>query len=125
MTARQFTLEPGGELYWLPSDARVETLVGTRYGSAQVTALTAGMSLLIPRGGTRDELYARLLHAAYQRRGRACRYDPAAPFSGRHVDPSRAVRHMGRRGERSAAQGQQRTDWPDVPELGDRRSDSS
>ncbi len=66
VTARQFTLQPGGELYWLPSDARVETLIGARYGSAQVTALTAGMSLLIPRGETRDELYARLLRAAYQ-----------------------------------------------------------
>lgn len=66
VTARQFALQPGGELYWLPSDARVETLIGARYGSAQVTALTAGMSLLIPRGETRGELYARLLRAAYE-----------------------------------------------------------
>jgi hypothetical protein len=64
--ARPFTLEPGDSLYWLPSAARVETLFGTRYSSVQVTSLTAGMSLLIPRGETRDELYARLLQAAYR-----------------------------------------------------------
>jgi hypothetical protein len=66
VTARLITLEPDGALYWLPSDAKVETLVGTRYGSVEVTALTAGMSLLIARGGTREELYARLLHAAHR-----------------------------------------------------------
>jgi hypothetical protein len=66
VTARLVTLEPDGALYWLPSNARVETLVGTRYGSVQVNALTAGESLLIARGGAREELYARLLHAAHR-----------------------------------------------------------
>ena len=66
VTARLVTLEPDGALYWLPSNARVETLVGIRYGSVQVTALTVGMSLLISRGGTREELYARLLHASHR-----------------------------------------------------------
>lgn len=105
VTARQFTLQPGGELYWLPSDARVETLVGTRYGSAQVTALTVGMSLLIPRGGTRDELYARLLHAAYQdadvlavttllHRFRAAMWTLHAQ-SGTWEDVARNLRHKG------------------------------
>jgi hypothetical protein len=65
VTARLVTLEPDGALYWLPSDARVETLVGTRYSSVQVTALTAGMSLLIACGEAREELYARLLRAAH------------------------------------------------------------
>ena len=66
VTACSFTLEPGDSIYWLPSGARVETLVGAHYSSVQVTALTAGMSLLIPRGETRNELYERLLKAAYR-----------------------------------------------------------
>lgn len=64
--ARPFTLEPGDQVYWLPSEATAEVLVGSRYSSTQVTALTAGMTLLIPRGETRDELYGRLVQAAHQ-----------------------------------------------------------
>jgi hypothetical protein len=66
VSGRPFTLEPGGDLYWLPSDTRAEALVGTRYGSVQVKDLKVGMLLLIPRSGSRDELYARLLHATHQ-----------------------------------------------------------
>jgi hypothetical protein len=105
VSARPFTLQPSGELYWLPSDARVETLVGTRYGSVQVTALRVGMSLLIPRSGTRDELYARLLRAAHQdadvlavttllRRFRAAMWTLYAQ-SGTWEDVARELRHKG------------------------------
>lgn len=66
VAARPVTLEPGDNLYWLPSSASVETLVGAHYSSVQVSALTAGMSLLIPRGEARDELYERLLQAAHR-----------------------------------------------------------
>ena len=66
VTARPITLEPGDLQYWLPADARVEVLLGTHYSSTPVSALTAGQSLLIPRGETRDELYTRLLQAAHR-----------------------------------------------------------
>lgn len=66
VAARPVTLEPGDSRYWLPPSASVETLVGAHYSSVQVSALTAGMSLLIPRGEARDELYERLLQAAHR-----------------------------------------------------------
>lgn len=64
--ARQVTLEPGNTQYWLPVDATAEVLVGSRYSSIPVSALTAGTTLLIPRGETRQELYERLLEAAHR-----------------------------------------------------------
>lgn len=105
VAARPVTLEPGDSLYWVPSDARVETLVGTHYSSVQVTALTAGMSLLIPRGETREELYARLLQAAYRdadvlavtillRRFRAAVWTLHAQC-GTWEDVARGLRHRG------------------------------
>jgi hypothetical protein len=105
VAARPVTLEPGDSLLWLPSDARVETLVGTRYSSVQVTALAAGMSLLIPRGETRDELYARLLQAVHRdadvlavtillRRFRAAVWTLHAQC-GTWEDVARGLRHRG------------------------------
>ncbi len=105
VAARPITLEPGDSLYWLPSNARVETLVGTSYSSVRVTELTAEMSLLIPRGETRDELYARLLQAAYRdadvlavtillRRFRAAVWTLHAQC-GTWEDVARSLRHRG------------------------------
>lgn len=64
--ARPITLEPGGQVYWLPLDASAEVLVGARYCSTPVNALTTGMRLLIPRGETREDLYGRLVQAAHR-----------------------------------------------------------
>lgn len=64
--ARLVMLEPGGSRYWLPADATAEVLVGTRYSATPTAALTAGMTLVIPRGETRDRLYDRLLQAAHR-----------------------------------------------------------
>lgn len=64
--ARALTLEPGDCQYWLPADATAEVLVGDRYSTTPVAALTEGMILLIPRGETREELYGRLLQAAHR-----------------------------------------------------------
>ncbi|WP_299450970.1 hypothetical protein [uncultured Serinicoccus sp.] len=64
--ARPLTLEPGDTQYWLPADGTAEVLVGSRYSSAPVSGLTAGTTLLIPRGETREELYGRLLQAAHR-----------------------------------------------------------
>lgn len=64
--ARPITFEPGDTVYWLPSDGRVEVLAGTKYSAMPVASLTPGLALLIPRGETRDELYARLLEAAHR-----------------------------------------------------------
>ncbi len=63
--ARPVTLEPGNTQYWLPADGTAEVLVGNRYSSTPVSALTPGTTLLIPRGETRHELYERLLEAAH------------------------------------------------------------
>ena len=60
------TLTPGDTVYWLPTDARAEVLAGTRYTSVPPTELTSGMTLLIPRGETREQLYQRLQAAAYR-----------------------------------------------------------
>lgn len=64
--ARPITLEPGDRVYWLPCDAQVEVLAGTRYSTIPVAGLTAGVSLVLPRGESRDALYTRLLLAAHQ-----------------------------------------------------------
>lgn len=64
--ARLLTLEPGDTKYWLPADGTAEILVGSRYGTMPVSGLTAGTTLLIPRGESRDELYGRLLQAAHR-----------------------------------------------------------
>jgi hypothetical protein len=66
VSAHPIILEPGDTQFWLPSDAHAEVLVGARYSSTPVRELTAGQSLLIPRGETRDELYTRLLQAAHR-----------------------------------------------------------
>lgn len=64
--ARPVILEPGNTQYWLPADGTAEVLVGNRYSSTPVSALTPGATLLIPRGETRHELYGRLLEAAHR-----------------------------------------------------------
>lgn len=64
--ARPVILEPGDTQYWLPAETTAEVLVGTRYSTAPASALTAGMTLVIPRGETRDQLYDRLLQAAHR-----------------------------------------------------------
>lgn len=64
--ARPITLEPGDTVYWLSSDGHVEVLAGTKYSSMSVADLTPGISLLLPRGETRDELYTRLLQATHR-----------------------------------------------------------
>lgn len=64
--ARPVILEPGDVQYWLPTEATAEVLVGNRYSTAPAAALTAGMTLVIPRGETRDQLYDRLLQAAHR-----------------------------------------------------------
>ncbi|MBB4854037.1 hypothetical protein HNP40_001417 [Mycobacteroides chelonae] len=64
--ARPIRLEPGDSEYWLPTDSTAEVLVGDRYSSTPVSSLAPGMTLLIPRGETRDALYSRLLQAAHQ-----------------------------------------------------------
>lgn len=63
--ARLVILEPGDAQYWLPAEATAEVLVGTRYSATPTAALTTGMTLVIPRGETRDQLYDRLLQAAH------------------------------------------------------------
>lgn len=65
-SARPITLEPDGALYWLPGTASAEVLIGNRYSSTPVSALSPGMTLIIPRGESRDDLYKRLLRAAHQ-----------------------------------------------------------
>lgn len=64
--ARCLVLAPGDAQYWLPLDGSAEILIGNRYSSAPVSALTAGTTLLIPRGESRDQLYSRLLQAAHR-----------------------------------------------------------
>lgn len=64
--ARPVTLEPGDRIYWLPCDAQVEVLSGTRYCAMPVASLTPGLSLVLPRGESRDALYSRLLLTAHQ-----------------------------------------------------------
>ncbi len=63
--ARPVTLDPDNTQYWLAADGTAEILVGNRYSSTPVSALSAGTTLLIPRGETREELYGRLLEAAH------------------------------------------------------------
>lgn len=64
--ARPILLEPGDRVYWLPSEAQVEVLSGTKYCAMPVASLTAGLSLVLPRAESRDTLYRRLLLAAHQ-----------------------------------------------------------
>lgn len=64
--ARPVTLEPDGALYWLPADARPEVLVGKKYTAVGISDLVSGMSLLIPRGDHRDQLYQRIQQAVYR-----------------------------------------------------------
>jgi hypothetical protein len=65
VTALPVTLSPDDAMYWLPIDARAEVLAGSRYTRVAASELTPGMTLLIPRGETREELYQRLQKAAY------------------------------------------------------------
>lgn len=64
--ARPVVLEPGDRLIWLPCEGEVEVLSGARYCAMPVADLTAGLSLVMPRGESRDALYRRLLLAAHK-----------------------------------------------------------
>jgi hypothetical protein len=115
--ARGITLEPDGAIYWLPWDTRVEVLAGRRYCTVAVSAVTAGVALLIPRGEGRDELYQRLLRAAYQeadvmaaqrvlRRFRLAMHELHDRF-GSWEDVARQLRHSGS----SVEHGSTCSDW--------------
>ena len=64
--ARPVVLEPGDRVIWLPYDGQAEVLSGARYSSMPVADLTPGLSLVLPRGESRDALYRRLLLAAHE-----------------------------------------------------------
>lgn len=64
--ARPVTLEPGNFVYWVPADGRTEVVAGDRYATVAASDLSSGMSILIPRGETRDDLYQRLQQAAHR-----------------------------------------------------------
>jgi len=103
--ARPITLEPGDRVYWLPCEAQVEVLTGSRYCTMPVASLTAGLSLVLPRGESRDALYGRLLLAAHRdvdvmavelllrqfRRGMSELHDREGSWD----DVARALRHRG------------------------------
>lgn len=106
--ARPLTLDPGDCQYWLAADATAEVLVGDRYSATPVSALTAGMILLIPRGETREELYGRLLQAANRdadvtavtmvlQRFRKATWELYDLFGGSWEAAARALRGMGSR----------------------------
>jgi hypothetical protein len=64
--ARALTLEPDGATYWVPAEAQIEVLTGSKYSSVLIADVTAGTRVLLPRGESRDELYQRLLQAAHR-----------------------------------------------------------
>ncbi|GAB3244398.1 DISARM anti-phage system protein DrmE domain-containing protein [Kineosporia babensis] len=63
--ARKLILEPDARRYYLPLDAKVEVLSGGDYAVVPLSDLTAGMAVLLSRGESRGNLFARLKLAAY------------------------------------------------------------
>ena len=64
VTAIAISLEPDGARYWTRPDAQIEALVATRVVYIRVEDLNPGATVIVPRGGGREELFARLVVAA-------------------------------------------------------------
>lgn len=64
VSATAINLEPDGARYWVRPDGQVETLVASRVVYTRVQDLRPGATIVVPRGGGREELFARLVVAA-------------------------------------------------------------
>lgn len=64
VSAIAINLEPDGARYWVRPDGQVETLVASRVVYTRTQDLRPGATIVVPRGGGREELFARLVVAA-------------------------------------------------------------
>ena len=59
-------LEPDGSRWLIRHDAQVETLVASKVVYLPVDSIAAGMTVVVPRGEGREELFTRLVTATHQ-----------------------------------------------------------
>lgn len=67
VSAIAINLEPDGARYWVRPGGQVETLVASRVVYTRVQDLKPGATIVVPRGGGREELFGRLVLAAERR----------------------------------------------------------
>ena len=66
MTVVPIVLEPNGHRWLIPENAHVETLVASKVVYLPVDLVKRRMTVVVPRGGGRQELFSRLVTATHQ-----------------------------------------------------------